>query len=112
MGRRRNRSISKKDFLDSDDDDDYEFTFTPVPLPSSPKKPLPRAPSAVAADELATGRCSTCNTMVRWPKNLATFRCTECLMVNDLEAPSGDKQAEDNGRPAIPRKGTFPFFMG
>ena len=111
MGRRRNRSISKRDFLDSDDDDDFEFTFTPAPLPSSPKKPAPRAPPAAAAEELTTGRCLTCNTMVRWPKTLATFRCTECLMVNDREASLGDKLAGDDGRPVIPRKGIFFLLM-
>lgn len=88
--------------MDSDDDDDgnpYEFTFTPMPLSPSPKKQLPRTPPVDGAEDFATGRCLTCSTMMRWPKNLSTFRCTECLMVNDLEVPG------DNGKPAVPRKG-------
>ena len=37
-------------------------------------------------EEITKGRCATCGTLVRWPKNLAVFRCTVCLMINDLEA--------------------------
>lgn len=45
--------------------------------------------SAKAADrDLATGKCMTCDSMVRWPKDLAVFRCTVCLTINDL-APVG-----------------------
>lgn len=102
MGKKHNRAISKDVLMDSDDDDDanpYEFTFTPMPLASSPKKQLPRTPPADGNEDFATGKCLTCSTMVRWPKNLSTFRCTECLMVNDLEVPG------DNGKPAVPRKG-------
>ncbi|OJJ86528.1 HECT-type E3 ubiquitin-protein ligase [Aspergillus glaucus CBS 516.65] len=100
--KRRNQSISTKDFLDSDDDD--EVTFTPVPLSSSPRKPLPRPPPG--GEELITGRCMTCSTTVRWPNNLKTFRCTECLMVNDLEPykESGDAGPGKDGKPAVPRK--------
>ena len=35
--------------------------------------------------DLVTGRCATCDSLVRWPRRLSTFRCTVCLMVNDLE---------------------------
>lgn len=34
--------------------------------------------------DLVTGRCMTCDTLVRWPQGLKTFRCTICLMINDL----------------------------
>jgi E3 ubiquitin-protein ligase HECTD2 len=46
---------------------------------------------------LTTGKCMTCDSMVRWPKALKVFRCTVCLMINDLkpivlEARRGDGQ--------------------
>ena len=43
-----------------------------------------------------TGNCSTCNSSVRWPKGLWVFRCTVCLMVNDL-------------KPTAKPTGTFPY---
>lgn len=105
IGKRRNRSISKRDFLDSDEDE-FETTFTPAPLSTSPKKPLPRPPPP-SGDEFTTGKCMTCCATVRWPRHLKTFRCTECLMVNDLEAfkESGDGHPGADGKLAIPRKG-------
>lgn len=35
--------------------------------------------------DLTTGHCMTCDSMVRWPKDLKAFRCTICLMINDLK---------------------------
>lgn len=34
--------------------------------------------------DLVAGKCMTCDSMVRWPRELAVFRCTVCLMINDL----------------------------
>lgn len=34
----------------------------------------------------ATGKCMTCDSTVRWPQDLKTFRCTTCLTINDLES--------------------------
>ncbi|KAE8352935.1 HECT-domain-containing protein [Aspergillus coremiiformis] len=94
-GRRRNKSISKHDFLDSDDDDD-DVTYLPDPLSSSPRKgALRSSPGA----ELMTGKCMTCNCTVRWPRNLKVFRCTECLTVNDLEPYRGSTESNGHGHP-------------
>ncbi|KAE8323014.1 hypothetical protein BDV39DRAFT_182956 [Aspergillus sergii] len=106
--RRRNKSISKHDFLDSDDDDD-EVTYLPDPLSSSPRKGAPRFSPG---EELTTGKCMTCNCSVRWPRNLKVFRCTECLTVNDLEPHRGSPESsghahpgkDDKPLPTIPRK--------
>lgn len=54
-------------------------------------------PAKVPDKELMTGKCMTCNSMVRWPKELNVFRCTVCLTINDLkpvvlEARRGDGQ--------------------
>ena len=40
----------------------------------------------VADKDLKTGKCMTCDSMVRWPKELKVFRCTVCLTINDLKA--------------------------
>jgi E3 ubiquitin-protein ligase HECTD2 len=37
---------------------------------------------------LVTGKCMTCDSTVRWPKELSVFRCTVCLTINDLKAAS------------------------
>lgn len=45
-------------------------------------------PTAKAQDlELISGRCATCDSLITWPKHLKVFRCTICLMVNDLQPP-------------------------
>ncbi|KAH9883922.1 hypothetical protein F4778DRAFT_764546 [Xylariomycetidae sp. FL2044] len=43
-----------------------------------------RAPTRGPID-FATGNCMTCASLVRWPKELQTFRCTICLTINDLQ---------------------------
>lgn len=45
--------------------------------------------------ELITGRCATCDSQVRWPKNLHVYRCTVCLMVNDTK-PNGPKSTPED----------------
>ena len=39
--------------------------------------------------ELVTGKCITCDSRVRWPRHLSVFRCTVCLMINDLNPRAG-----------------------
>ena len=36
----------------------------------------------------AIGRCATCGTKLRWPRHVFSFRCTVCLMINDLRPVS------------------------
>ena len=31
------------------------------------------------------GKCATCDSSVRWPQHLEVYRCTVCLMINDLK---------------------------
>ena len=64
-----------------------------------------------------TGKCATCDSRVRWPRHLDVFRCTVCLMVNDLKPSvgllTGDREAEGlvAAAPPLgsdsPRKGTM-----
>lgn len=37
------------------------------------------------SSQVTTGKCSTCDSTVRWPSDLKTFRCMTCLTINDLE---------------------------
>ncbi|RKF84004.1 putative E3 ubiquitin-protein ligase mug30 [Golovinomyces cichoracearum] len=45
--------------------------------------------------DLLTGKCMTCNSLVRWPKELNVFRCTVCLTINDLKPVVSETQRED-----------------
>ena len=49
-----------------------------------------------AEKDFAKGSCATCDTKVRWPRNLDTFRCTICLMVNDLKPTSAGSGCNGN----------------
>jgi E3 ubiquitin-protein ligase HECTD2 len=40
--------------------------------------------------ELITGKCATCDSLVRWPQRLDVYRCSVCLMVNDLKPATRD----------------------
>lgn len=44
--------------------------------------------------ELIAGRCATCDSAVKWPKHLSVFRCTICLMVNDLQPMEDQSQRQ------------------
>ena len=59
----------------------------------------PQLKTSVHDDDigLRTGNCSTCNSTVRWPKHLDVYRCTACLMINDVKPivsgePSSSRQ--------------------
>ena len=42
--------------------------------------------------DFASGRCMTCDSDVKWPKEIDVFRCTVCHTINDLKpipAPRG-----------------------
>lgn len=67
--------------------------------------------------EMMSGKCATCDCQVRWPRHLDAFRCTVCLMVNDLKLnfpkPAADDSllgelcegSEPGARTASPMKG-------
>ena len=66
--------------------------------------------------QFLTGKCMTCDSRVRWPRHLDVFRCTVCLMVNDLKPGAGlligGREAEGpitttlSSSPELSRKGT------
>lgn len=52
--------------------------------------------------ELMSGKCFTCDSSVRWPKNLSVFRCTICLMINDLRPVQNMLYVEDTNMAIYP----------
>jgi len=62
--------------LDSTDVDVNSSTASSGPSKTQPVK--------VQNKDLMTGKCMTCDSMVRWPRELSFFRCTVCLTINDL----------------------------
>ncbi|KAJ5964193.1 uncharacterized protein N7479_004069 [Penicillium vulpinum] len=87
FGRKRDKTAAKYATWDSDDDDDDEVTYPLEPESSSPRK-------GAAGNDIAEGKCQTCDATVRWPRHLKVFRCTDCLMITDLEPIS--HESKDN----------------
>lgn len=83
--------------------------------PTSPQRTPKRtgAPSSKPAKmlekDLTMGKCMTCDSMVRWPKDLKVFRCTVCLTINDLKPIALEARHGDGHRtPAILKSSTYP----
>ncbi|RKF62600.1 putative E3 ubiquitin-protein ligase mug30 [Erysiphe neolycopersici] len=49
-------------------------------------------------ENLMKGKCITCDSLVRWPKELYVFRCTVCLTINDLKPIILETRREDGYR--------------
>lgn len=65
------------------------------------------APGTGSVDKnLMTGKCMTCDSLVRWPMELHVYRCTVCLMVNDLKPLDPEIRHGDSHR------GTRPTTAG
>ncbi|CAG8971230.1 hypothetical protein HYALB_00001394 [Hymenoscyphus albidus] len=89
--------------LDSTDDDLSGSS------PMRPQKLERNAKQKVPEKDLTTGKCMTCDSMVRWPKNLGVFRCTVCLTINDLKPILLEARRGDGHRaPVAVRPGTSP----
>jgi E3 ubiquitin-protein ligase HECTD2 len=78
--KKSDKRIGRELFLDSTDDEATQHVRGS--RSNSPHKQSLRAP---LSEELVTGKCMTCDSTVRWPRTLKVFRCTICLMINDLE---------------------------
>ncbi|EED16780.1 ubiquitin-protein ligase (Hul4), putative [Talaromyces stipitatus ATCC 10500] len=101
--RKPEKKLTKRDFgldldFDDDDDDDYDDYNATV-----------RADHLRStSDDMATGKCMTCNSTCRWPRHVQVFRCTICLTVNDLEPRPATKtrdhynHVEDDDHPPPP----------
>ncbi|KAJ5654558.1 hypothetical protein N7490_001561 [Penicillium lividum] len=80
LGKKRDKAVAKNTAWNSDSDSD-EITYSAKPLATSPRKDVPKGGPG---GDLAEGKCSTCNSTVRWPQHLQVYRCTSCLMVTDI----------------------------
>ena len=115
-GRRTDREVEVDD-QDEIIDDSYK---PPILSPGLASKNYMSSTSGFhahsAEKDLMTGKCSTCDSTVRWPRHLGVFRCTVCLMINDLKPAAGilgDGRAAEasnpshtSAKPALPKKGT------
>ncbi|CZS98633.1 related to ubiquitin-protein ligase HUL4 [Rhynchosporium agropyri] len=54
--------------------------------------------------DLMNGKCMTCDSMVRWPKELKVFRCTVCLTINDLKPITLEARRGDGHRAPVAAK--------
>ncbi|KAI4256761.1 MAG: hypothetical protein LQ352_001944 [Teloschistes flavicans] len=50
------------------------------------------------AKEMEIGHCATCGSTVKWPRNLSVFRCTVCLMVNDVRQSGAESWEQSENR--------------
>jgi E3 ubiquitin-protein ligase HECTD2 len=74
--------------------------------PSTKGKPTPsmrghRNGSSIGSRDFATGRCMTCGSLVRWPRELQMFRCTICMTINDLQPLNRDGRRDDAREVAV-----------
>ena len=69
---------------DEDDDDDYAPQYDGTSSPVR-RKTVSSDSRRLEEKDTETGNCMTCDSKVKWPKGLKTFRCAVCLTVNDLE---------------------------
>ena len=87
-----------------------ESTFTSTRLASKDQVTANLTFTQNEEKEFLTGKCATCDSLVRWPRLLDVFRCTVCLMVNDLKPGARltmeGREAENwIAKLALPRRG-------
>ncbi|KAM0494537.1 hypothetical protein ACHAPB_008022 [Verticillium nonalfalfae] len=77
-------SSKKKQRPDPVHDDDSDDSHNDPPVTRSAAKTHTRGNMSQGNRDFATGNCMTCNSLVRWPRDLKVFKCTVCVTVNDL----------------------------
>ena len=80
--------------MDTLDDEEEDFGSKNESFNNISRMASRRGVTQQAEKDLVIGRCATCDSTVRWPRHLDVYRCSVCLMVNDLKS--------DN---KLPRKG-------
>ena len=91
--KKQNKTTSGYSGSESDDDG--------VPLTRSGRKLQQNMPKTIATTshkDFATGTCMTCGSLVRWPRELAIFKCTICLTINDLVPQHTEVRTDDTNR--------------
>ncbi|KAH7053328.1 hypothetical protein B0J12DRAFT_52208 [Macrophomina phaseolina] len=92
----RQNSSPNGDYLD--ESDPYVQTTPYIDHGAARGRPPP------SRREEVTGNCRTCDSKVRYPRGLTTFRCSACLMVNDLVPVPDDRPARAQSSTAQPRR--------
>ena len=87
-----------------------ESTFTSTRLASKDQVTANLTFTQNDEKDFVTGKCATCDSLVRWPRHLDVYRCTVCLMVNDLKQGArltmeGREAERPSTKPDLPRKG-------
>lgn len=95
--KRQGESAGAVGFESTDDD-----TISPSVAREHARNPL--AKQKLQDKDLMTGKCMTCDSMVRWPKDLKVFRCTVCMTINDLVPVILEARRGDGHRAPIPLK--------
>lgn len=115
-GRRTDREVE----IDDQDEIIDDLYNPPILSPGLASKDYMASTSGIhahsAEKDLMTGNCSTCDSTVRWPRHLGVFRCTVCLMINDLKPAAGllgdvrlaeaSNPSHTSAKPVLPKKGT------
>lgn len=86
--------------------DEIGKTKSPVHDGSADSKMSPRRKGQSAKPEegdTESGHCATCGSRVKWPKGIAEFRCTTCLMVNDLKVSKRRNTYQPSREPVSPQ---------
>jgi len=102
-GKKKRNGDNAGGFESTDDD-----TISPATARNLAHNPTAKQPKVLDKD-LMTGKCMTCDSMVRWPKELKVFRCTVCLTINDLKPIILEARHGDGHRTPVTQKaGTYP----
>ena len=103
-GRGANRRLpSNNNSLGEDTVDDRA-----VEVPSASTAPDVIVPVACGPQEWkdepedVIGGCATCGSKLRWPRGTLVFRCTVCLMINDLQPGKAHLVGSKSSNTAIP----------
>ncbi|KAK0626100.1 hypothetical protein B0T14DRAFT_421487 [Immersiella caudata] len=72
----------------------------PMPNLHKPQTRGHKNGSSPGSRDFSTGRCITCGSLVRWPRELQLFKCTICLTVNNLQPP--ERQSRRDGSQGPP----------
>lgn len=88
--------------FESTDDD----IVSPVQVRQISQNPAAK-PVKIPDKDFLTGKCMTCDSTVRWPKNLNVFRCTVCMTINDLKPIMLEARRGDGQRVAV-KGGHYP----
>ncbi|KAG9248189.1 ubiquitin-protein ligase-like protein E3 [Calycina marina] len=91
---KKDKDGKKKQHAGVSEDTDEE-TLSPSVIHHTAHNPTAKQ-AKVPDNDLKIGQCMTCDSTVRWPKDLNVFRCTVCLTINDLkpillESKNGDR---------------------